>query len=236
MLRTKSGGTVRRRQFVAEGRAWQGISSSRANRWSRFRTRSGNADLASRTSARKTASAMRRRPAAAADRTFGTRPADTAAITRAGEIYADREEFQRARTYWDETRRVQPGRADGYLEAATVYRDYDLYDDALRVIADARRRLTAPALFAYEAGAIYEGKRAVEQRDFRVCGGGARIAGLTGAAALDDAARQACSPRPSSRPSCASVRGPILRRPRSLGSLCSKNSATDDQLAAYLTR
>ena len=46
-----------------------------------------------------------------------------------------------------------------YLDAATVYWDYYRYNDALRWIAAARKKFDNPALFAYQAGAIYEGKR-----------------------------------------------------------------------------
>ncbi len=48
---------------------------------------------------------------------------------------------------------------NAWRDSATVFWDYYLYDDALRVIRTARTRLHDPALMAYEAGAIYEGKR-----------------------------------------------------------------------------
>src|SRR5258708_19434167 len=63
--------------------------------------------------------------------------------------------------------RVEPGKSEGYLSAATVYWDYYLFNDALRVIRQARTAFDDPALFAFETGAIYENKReyshAVEQ-------------------------------------------------------------------------
>lgn len=94
-----------------------------------------------------------------ADRLARSRPGDFAALTRVGEIHADREEFEKSRAYWNRVAAIEPGRADGYLHAATVYWDYFLYDDALRVIADGRTKLNNPAALAYEAGAIYENKR-----------------------------------------------------------------------------
>ncbi|MGH9664612.1 MAG: hypothetical protein ACRD9L_09340, partial [Bryobacteraceae bacterium] len=51
------------------------------------------------------------------------------------------------------------GKSGGYLDAATVFWDYYRFGDALRLIGDARRKFDNPALFAYEAGAIYENQR-----------------------------------------------------------------------------
>jgi Tfp pilus assembly protein PilF len=86
-------------------------------------------------------------------------PRDHAALTTLGEIYADRELFDKSRPYWNRLAAIEPGKSDGYLEAATIFWDYFLYDDALRLIEDGRKQLGYPALFAYEAGAIYENKR-----------------------------------------------------------------------------
>ncbi len=86
-------------------------------------------------------------------------PRNTQVLTRLGEIHADRDDFERARPWWDRITGLEPGRPDGYLEAATVFWDYYQYDDALRVIAAARSRLGDPSLFAYEAGAIHENRR-----------------------------------------------------------------------------
>jgi thioredoxin-like negative regulator of GroEL len=80
-------------------------------------------------------------------------------LTGLGEIYADREQFDRARPYWNRLTSIEPGQADGYLEAATVFWDYYLYDDALRLLGEGRKKLGNAALYAYEAGAIYENKR-----------------------------------------------------------------------------
>ncbi|HWB83525.1 MAG TPA: hypothetical protein VG675_05265 [Bryobacteraceae bacterium] len=86
-------------------------------------------------------------------------PRDENVLARMGDIVADRELFSRARTFWDRIPATQPGNREAYLNTATVYWDYYLYNDALRWIATARRKFGEPALFAYQAGAIYEGKR-----------------------------------------------------------------------------
>jgi cellulose synthase operon protein C len=88
-------------------------------------------------------------------------------LARIGDIYADREQFTRARPVWNRMTTVEAGRTDAWLDSATVFWDYFLFDDAFRVISAARKRFENPALFAYQAGAIHENKRqyasAVEQ-------------------------------------------------------------------------
>jgi Tfp pilus assembly protein PilF len=86
-------------------------------------------------------------------------PRDRAVLTELGEIQADRELFDLARPYWNGLAAIEPGKPEGYLEAATVFWDYYLYEDALRLIAEGRKKLGNAALYAYEAGAIYENKR-----------------------------------------------------------------------------
>jgi Flp pilus assembly protein TadD len=86
-------------------------------------------------------------------------PRDREALARAGDTLADRDLFTRARPYWNRMPQTEPGKPDGYLEAATVFWDYYKYDDALRLIGEARARFHQPDLYAYEAGAIFEGKR-----------------------------------------------------------------------------
>jgi Tfp pilus assembly protein PilF len=86
-------------------------------------------------------------------------PRDTATLTRLGEIRADRDDFARARPWWNRIPEIEPGAPEGYLESATVFWDYFLYDDALAQIQAGRKRLARPSLHAYEAGAIYENKR-----------------------------------------------------------------------------
>ena len=86
-------------------------------------------------------------------------PREAGILARMGDILADRELFTRARVYWERMPAAQPGNPEAYLDAATVYWDYYRYNDALRWIAAARKKFDDPARFAYQAGAIYEGKR-----------------------------------------------------------------------------
>jgi tetratricopeptide (TPR) repeat protein len=86
-------------------------------------------------------------------------PRDPDTLARMGDILADRELFTRARTFWERMPAAHPGTPEAYLDTATVYWDYYRYNDALRWIAAARRKFDDPALFAYQAGAIYEGQR-----------------------------------------------------------------------------
>ncbi|MBZ5562770.1 MAG: hypothetical protein LAP13_10150 [Acidobacteriia bacterium] len=86
-------------------------------------------------------------------------PRSHQALTRVGEVYADREMFEKSRPYWNRIAELEPGRADGYLEAATIFWDYFLFNDTLRLIHAGRKKLAKPALFAYEAGAVYENER-----------------------------------------------------------------------------
>jgi tetratricopeptide (TPR) repeat protein len=86
-------------------------------------------------------------------------PGDRDLDIRIGDIYADREMFAKARPYWNRVPGLEPGNSDSFLESATVFWDYFLFGDALRVINEARQKFSNPALFAYQAGAVYEGRR-----------------------------------------------------------------------------
>lgn len=86
-------------------------------------------------------------------------PRDQNILARIGDIYADRELFARAGVFWDRMPSAQPGNPEAYLDTAAVYWDYYRFDDALRWIANARKKFDNPSLFAYEAGAVYENKR-----------------------------------------------------------------------------
>jgi predicted Zn-dependent protease len=83
---------------------------------------------------------------------------DRAALTTAGEIYADRGQLAKARPYWESIPQIEPGKPDGYLEAATIFWDYFQFDDALRTIEQARKQTGDPLLYGYWAGAVYESK------------------------------------------------------------------------------
>ena len=117
--------------------------------------------------------------AAMAEREQRSAKRETGALAKIGDIYAEQERFGRARAFWDRMPAAQPGKAEAYLDAATVYWDYYHYDDALRLIAAARAKFRDPALFAYQAGAIHE-----NQRDYR----GAVREYLAGALAGDGSA------------------------------------------------
>ncbi len=86
-------------------------------------------------------------------------PGGTEILARIGDIYADRELFAQATTYWERIPKVAPGESGGYLEAATIYWDYFDFDDALRLLNEGREKLGDESLYGYEEGALYEGKR-----------------------------------------------------------------------------
>lgn len=87
-------------------------------------------------------------------------PASTARLIVAGDTAADQGFIDDLATpLWQRVPAVKPGRQEGYLEAATVFWDYFRFDEALRQLDAGRDRLERPALFAYEAGAIYENQR-----------------------------------------------------------------------------
>ncbi|HSA91682.1 MAG TPA: hypothetical protein VLE48_01615, partial [Terriglobales bacterium] len=86
-------------------------------------------------------------------------PRDREALARVGDVYADRDQLARSRPWWERIAQVEPGKPEGYLEAATVFWDYYQFDEALRLMDEGRKKLGRPALYAYEAGAVYENKR-----------------------------------------------------------------------------
>lgn len=93
------------------------------------------------------------------DNFLQSNPADSETLARIGDIYADREQFARAAPYWERIPKIAPGKAAGYLEAATIYWDYFDFDNARRLLASGRDRLSDPSLYSYETGAIYENER-----------------------------------------------------------------------------
>ncbi|HYZ85093.1 MAG TPA: hypothetical protein VE621_11850, partial [Bryobacteraceae bacterium] len=147
-------------QFVAEGYAWRGYFEEAAPK---FRTLAANYP-AEETLAGRAASLHRSlgdipNAIAITERLIQAEPGNTATLARAGEIWADREDYAKARPFWNRISAVAPGDPAHALESATVFWDYFLFDDALRVIREARTRLKQPTLYAYEAGAILENKR-----------------------------------------------------------------------------
>jgi hypothetical protein len=86
-------------------------------------------------------------------------PASRDTLARIGDIYSDREQFDKAAPYWNKMAETEPGKAESYQEAATVFWDYYFFDDALRLLNQGRTKLKDDALYCYEIGAIYENKR-----------------------------------------------------------------------------
>ena len=94
-----------------------------------------------------------------ASKAYEDDPPETKRLETVGDIYSDKDNFTRASVAWNTIPRVFPGKPDGYLETATVFWDYYRFNDALKVISSARLKYRDKALFAYEAGAIEEGRR-----------------------------------------------------------------------------
>jgi len=94
--------------------------------------------------------------AAAARELAEANPAEAAHRTRAGEIFAELGDYERARAEWARLVQLAPGDGEAYLEAATVYWDYFQYGDALETINLLRRETGDGAARAFEAGAILE--------------------------------------------------------------------------------
>lgn len=86
-------------------------------------------------------------------------PGDRETLARIGDIYSDRELFNKAMPYWNRMAETEPGKAASYEEAATVYWDYYFFDDALRLLNTGRTKLADDSLYSYQVGAIYDNKR-----------------------------------------------------------------------------
>jgi len=86
-------------------------------------------------------------------------PDDRQRLARIGDIYSDREQFAKAAPYWNKMPETEPGRAQSYEDAATVFWDYYFFEDALRLLNQGRTNLHDDALYSYQVGAIYENKR-----------------------------------------------------------------------------
>lgn len=89
-------------------------------------------------------------------------PRDRELLARIGDTFSDRELFDRAAPFWERMPTVEPGKSEGYLEAATVFWDYYRFDDALRLMEEGREKLGKHELYAYEAGAVHENRRDYE--------------------------------------------------------------------------
>jgi cellulose synthase operon protein C len=147
-------------EFLAEGEAWRGHYEAAAPQ---FRVLAsdfpGDTALTLRASTLERSLGRTENAVTFARDISQAEPRDRDALARIGDTLADRELFTRARPYWNRIPQIEAGKPDGYLEAATIFWDYYKYDDALRLIGEARTRFHQPDLYSYEAGAIYEGKR-----------------------------------------------------------------------------
>jgi predicted Zn-dependent protease len=85
-------------------------------------------------------------------------PSDHSYRIKAGEVYAELGDFNRAAGQWDKLIQLEPGERNTYLEVATVYWDYYQFDQAVRVFKDLRSTTGDQTIYAYRLGAVYEGK------------------------------------------------------------------------------
>jgi hypothetical protein len=85
-------------------------------------------------------------------------PGNRTLLAEAGDILADRGLMIQASPYWDRMIQTAPGDAQSYLDSATVYWDYYLFDQAVAQLNEGRRQLGKRSLYSFEAGAIEEGR------------------------------------------------------------------------------
>jgi tetratricopeptide (TPR) repeat protein len=94
--------------------------------------------------------------AAAARDLADAQPSEPGHRTRAGEVFAELGDYDRARAEWAQLVSLAPGDNEAYLDAATVFWDYFQYGDALETINRLRRETGDRSTYAFEAGAILE--------------------------------------------------------------------------------
>jgi predicted Zn-dependent protease len=85
-------------------------------------------------------------------------PSDHLYRVKAGEVYAELGDFNRAGEQWNKLIQLEPGERNTYLEVATVFWDYYQFDQAVRVFTDLRNTTGDQSIYAYRLGAVYEGK------------------------------------------------------------------------------
>lgn len=76
--------------------------------------------------------------------------------TRAGEIYAELGDYEKANNQWKKLIGTARGEKENYLETATVFWDYFQFHEALATIKNLREKQKDETLYAFQAGAIYE--------------------------------------------------------------------------------
>jgi Flp pilus assembly protein TadD len=151
-------------EFLAQGEAWQSHFEAAAP-WLRASSISipGDTPRARRASAvyRSLAAFDPNNTEVAASLALNLHrsdPRNRDLLATIGDIYADRGLLTRAAPYWNRMPQTAPGSPEAYLDAATVFWDYYRYGDALRLVNQARAKFGDPALYAYQEGAIYEGR------------------------------------------------------------------------------
>ncbi|MBX7218839.1 MAG: tetratricopeptide repeat protein [Blastocatellia bacterium] len=90
-------------------------------------------------------------------------PAEHKYPTQAGEVLAELGDFKRAGAEWDTILKEERGNSETYLEVASIYWDYFLYDEAIRTLTGLRTATNNPTAYAYQMGALYEGKNQMER-------------------------------------------------------------------------
>ncbi len=85
-------------------------------------------------------------------------PSDHSYRIKAGEVYAQLGDFNRAAEEWNKLIKLEPAERETYLEVATVFWDYYQFDQAISVFKQLRDVTGDPTIYAYRMGAVYEGK------------------------------------------------------------------------------
>ena len=56
-------------------------------------------------------------------------PGNRDTLARIGDIYADADLYDKASPYWKQMLATEPGKPESYLESATIFWDYYMFDD-----------------------------------------------------------------------------------------------------------
>ena len=134
-------------------------------------------------------------------------PGDTNPHLRRRDLRRSRP-FRSCPAVWNRIANITPGRAEGYLESATVFWDYFLFDDALRTIAEGRRKLE-------QSGAVcISGRRHLrEQAPVRSRVGRIRIRRLSESGDLAQRRLVRLARRPSLRDDVERLTADLANRP-----------------------
>lgn len=103
-------------------------------------------------------------------------PTNLEYATLAGEVFVEAGKQKSAAKSWEKILQKEPGKPDSYLELATLYWDYYLYELGLSVIEQGRRTTNDPLMLAKEAAYLYESMKrkdlAIEQYVKVICSDG----------------------------------------------------------------